>query len=89
LIISLPFRGGLAMLANKYARLLIACFIFSIPVSYYAISRWLENFVYKIPLYWWVFALSFLLITSITLITVTHQSWRITNANSVNSLKTE
>ncbi|MDR1201110.1 MAG: ABC transporter permease [Tannerellaceae bacterium] len=79
----------LAMLNNKYIRLLIVCFIFSIPVSYYAISRWLEHFAYKIPLYWWVFALSFLLITCITLITVTHQSWRIANANPVNSLKTE
>jgi putative ABC transport system permease protein len=79
----------LAMLTNRYARLLTVCFIFSAPVSCYAISRWLENFAYKIPLYWWIFALSFLLISCITILTVTLQSWRIANANPTDSLKTE
>lgn len=79
----------LAMFNLRYVRILSACFVLAIPIAWYTVSRWLENFAYRTPIYWWVFLLSFLLITAITIATVTFQSWRVADANPVNSIKTE
>ncbi len=77
-------------LFNKiYVRILCICFILAAPVAYYSISKWLENFAYKTPMYWWVFVLAFLLIAIITIITVTFQNWKAANANPVESIKTD
>ena len=48
-----------------------------------------QNFAYKIPIYWWVFPLAFLLISLITVATVTYQNWHAANENPVNSIKNE
>jgi len=79
----------LAMFNLRYVRILAICFVLAAPIAWYAVSRWLESFAYRTPLYWWVFLFSFLLITAITVATVTFQSWRVAGANPVDSIKTE
>lgn len=79
----------LAMFNIRYIRILIVCFILATPIAWYAVARWLENFAYRTPIYWWVFLLSFLLITAITMATVTFQSWQVANSNPVDSIKSE
>lgn len=79
----------LEMLNKQYVYLLAICFIIAMPLSWYAISLWLQSFAYKTPMYWWVFALAFLLVATLTSATVTFQSWRVANANPVDSIKTE
>jgi len=79
----------LAMFNTRYVRILAICFVLAAPIAWYAVSRWLESFAYRTPMYWWVFLLSFLLITAITIGTVTFQSWRVADANPVKSLKAE
>jgi len=82
-------RQILEMLNRKYIHLLVICFIIAAPFAWYTIHIWLENFAYKTPMYWWVFAIAFLLVATLTSATVTFQSWRVANANPVDSLKTE
>ncbi len=78
------------LLFNKtYVRILCVCFVLAAPIAWYAIVRWLENFAYKTPIYWWVFLLSFICISLITLLTVTFQNWWTANENPVKSIKTE
>ncbi|MDR2914783.1 MAG: FtsX-like permease family protein [Tannerella sp.] len=79
----------LLMFNKRYAKILAVCFIIAAPIAWYVVSLWLENFAYRTPVYWWVFILSFLMITTITIATVTFQSWRIASANPVDSIKTE
>lgn len=79
----------LVMFNKTYFRILVVCFALSAPVAFYAIRRWLENFAYKTPMYWWVFAIAFLLVSLITVLTVTFQNWRAANENPVSSIKTE
>ena len=74
---------------RSYIRILSICFILAIPLSYYMITKWLENFAYRTPIYWWVFMVAFVLVTIITSLTVTFQNWRTANANPVDSIKTE
>jgi putative ABC transport system permease protein len=76
------------LLFNRgYFRILAICFVIAAPIAWYAVNRWLENFAYKTPLYWWVFLLAFIVVAAITLCTVTFQSWRTANENPVEAIR--
>src|SRR5690606_36008332 len=45
------------LLKNMVFLVLIACMI-AIPIAWYFINKWLEDFVYKTALNWWVFAIA-------------------------------
>lgn len=78
------------ILFNKlYIRILCICFVLSAPLAWYAVDKWLENFAYKTPMYWWVYPIAFFIVFIITICTVTFQNWRAANENPVNSIKNE
>lgn len=69
-----------------YFRILFISFILAIPVSVYGIAHWLQSFAYKIPLYWWVFAFVFFVISVLTAFIITTLTWRVANLNPVENL---
>lgn len=79
----------LIMFNKTYIKILVICFVVAMPVTYYMIYKWLENFAYKTPMYLWVFAVAFLAVFLLTVLTVTFQNWRTANENPVNSIKNE
>ena len=79
----------LLMFNKVYVRILIVCFVLAIPVAYYGVNRWMVYFAYKIPMYWWVYAVAFVVVSVITILTVTFQNWKTANENPVESIKTE
>lgn len=70
-----------------YLRMVLICTLISIPLTYLGVQTWLETFAYRIPVYWWVFALSATIVLIITLLTVSSQSWKAARENPVNSVK--
>jgi putative ABC transport system permease protein len=64
-------------------------YLISIPIAWYAMHRWLQNFAYKTNLSWWIFALAGLLALGIALLTVSWQSWRAATKNPVEALRYE
>jgi putative ABC transport system permease protein len=80
--------GEILVLFNKgYVRILAVCFVLAAPVAWYAVTRWLENFAYRTPMYWWVYAAAFAVVFVLTVATVTFQNWRAANMNPVESIK--
>lgn len=79
----------LELLNRQYVYIVIICFIVAAPIAWYTIRMWLENFAYKTPIHWWIYAFSLCLVLLITVATVTFQSWRAASANPVDSIKTE
>jgi len=69
-------------------QVLIACLI-AIPVAWYAIYRWLENFAFRTEISWWIFALAGLIALIIALATVSWQTWRAATRNPVEALRYE
>jgi putative ABC transport system permease protein len=63
---------------------LIAC-----PIAYYAMTRWLQNFVYKVHIGYLVFATALGLALIITIVTVGFQAIKAAMANPVDSLRYE
>lgn len=81
---------GIVVLLSKdlLKPVLLAIFI-AIPIGYYAMYNWLQNFAYRIPIHWWVFALAGVIAASIALITVSFQAVKAAIVNPVKSLRTE
>ena len=79
----------LRMFNRRYFYILLGCFAVAVPFGWWMGLHWLEGFAEKTPIRPWVFLTSFLLVTAITMITVTVQSWRNANENPANSIKTE
>jgi putative ABC transport system permease protein len=77
------------MFYKAYFKILVICFVIAAPLAWYAIDHWLQNFAYKTPMYWWVYALAFAAIGIVTACTVTFQNWRVATANPVEAIKTE
>ena len=82
--------SGIILLFNKaYFTILVICFVIAAPLAWYAVSRWLENFAYKTPMYWWIYLLAFMAVGIITAATVTFQNWRVANENPAEVVKSE
>ena len=79
----------LYMFNVNYFWILLICFILGAPVAWYGVYKWLENFAYRTPMYWWVLPVAFLIVGVITMITVTYQNWHVANENPVNNIKSE
>ena len=79
----------LRMFNKRYLYILIGCFIVAAPFGWWIGQHWLEGFAERTPIRAWIFLTSFLLVSAITMITVTVQSWKNANENPANSIKTE
>ena len=79
----------LRMFNKRYLYILIGCFIVAAPFGWWIGQHWLEGFAERTPIRAWIFLASFLLVSAITMITVTVQSWKNANENPANSIKTE
>ncbi len=81
--------GIVSLLSKDFLKLVLIAFIIAAPVGWYVMSRWLQDFEYRINLSWTVFALAAVLAIVITLVTVSFQAIRAAIANPVNSLRSE
>ena len=79
----------LQMFNKRYLYILIGCFVVAAPVGYLLGQHWLEGFAVRTAINPLLFLVSFLLVTLITMLTVTYQSWKNASENPVNSIKTE
>lgn len=82
-------KGILLIINLNIARWVGLAFIIATPLAWLSMNKWLENFVYKTTLSWWIFALAGLLALSIALLTVSWQSWRAATRNPVEALRYE
>ncbi len=63
--------------------------VFSIPISYFVINKWLESYTYRTPIHFWIFILTGVLTLLITFITIGWQSWKSASMNPVEALRFE
>jgi putative ABC transport system permease protein len=79
----------LTLLNKDFVKWVGLAFIIALPISWYAMNKWLEGFAYKTTLSWWVFALAGVAALFIALLTVSWQSFQAAIANPVESLRDE
>lgn len=81
---------GLWRLMSKDFVILVTISLFiAIPVAYYFMFGWINNYKYHAELSWWIFGLTAVCTLIITLLTVSYQSIKAALANPVKSLRSE
>lgn len=82
--------SSIVMLFTKdFSKLVILAFIVAIPLSWYLINNWLQNYSYKTEINWWVYLAAGFITLLIAILTMSFQSIRAAVSNPVESLKHE
>ncbi|WP_405412509.1 ABC transporter permease [Maribacter sp. Asnod1-A12] len=77
------------MLSKDFLKLVvISCFI-AVPIAYFIMNGWLQEYPYRVVLKWWIFAIAMLGAMLVTIATVSFQAIKAARANPVKSLRTE
>ncbi|MEZ4848950.1 MAG: hypothetical protein R3B93_10110 [Bacteroidia bacterium] len=64
-------------------------FTLAVPIAWYAMSQWLQEYVYRIELQWWLFALAGIFSILIAFLTIGFQAYQAATVNPVECLKDE
>ncbi|MBY0436406.1 MAG: ABC transporter permease, partial [Cyclobacteriaceae bacterium] len=78
-----------ALLSSDFIKLVGLAAILSLPMAYYTLSAWLNNFAYHINLSWIIFMMAGLLTLSVAMLTVILQSLKAAVAQPTESLRSE
>ena len=77
------------MLSKDFLKLIIiSCFI-AIPIAYYVMNGWLQEYPYRVVLQWWIFALAMFGAMGVTVLTVSFQAIKAAKQNPIKSLRME
>lgn len=77
------------LLSKDFLWLVCISLLIATPLGWYFMNGWLQNFEYRAPVSWWVFAVAGFGALIITLVTVSFQSIKAAMMNPVRSLRTE
>jgi ABC-type antimicrobial peptide transport system permease subunit len=78
-----------SILSTDFMRLVVIAFLIATPLGWWATYRWLQDFIYRTSMSWWVFILSGAIMLLIALITLSLQTINAAISNPVKSLRTE
>lgn len=76
-------------LTTDFLKMVGIAILIAIPLGWFAMNKWLQDFTYRIEIGWWVFVLAALLAIGIAILTVCYQSIKAAIVNPVKSLRTE
>jgi putative ABC transport system permease protein len=78
-----------SLLSKEFVILVIMSLAIAIPIAFYFMHSWLQNYQYRTNISWWIFVVAGLGALVITLLTVSFQAIKAAVANPVKSLRTE
>jgi putative ABC transport system permease protein len=88
-VLGASVQNIVAMLSKDFLKLVFIASIIELPLSWYAMKNWLNDFAYRIQIQWWMLLLTGVIALLIALITVSYQSIKAALMNPVKSLKSE
>ncbi|HUZ60803.1 MAG TPA: ABC transporter permease [Hanamia sp.] len=77
------------LLSKDFVILVLISLLIAMPVAWYFMHNWLQNYQYRTNLGWWIFAVAGMGALFITLVTVSYQAIKAALANPVKSLRSE
>ena len=77
------------LLSKDFLKLVVIALLIAVPVAWYAMNKWLEDFHYRITIQWWIFVIAGVLALVIAFATISLQTIKAATANPVKSLRTE
>ncbi len=77
------------LLCKEFLVLVGIAFLLAVPIAWYGLHNWLQDFAYKTDLSWWVFLLGGVAMVFVALLVTSIRTIAAANANPVESLRTE
>ena len=88
-VLGASLSNVVTLLSKDFLRLVAMAAIIAFPLAWWFMSRWLDDYAYRIQLSWWVFGIAGVLAVVIALGTVSFQALKAGLSNPVKSLRTE
>ena len=76
-------------LTTDFLKMVGIAIAISLPIGWFAMNKWLEDFSYRIEISWWVLAIAAVLAVGVAILTVSYQSIKAAVVDPVKSLRTE
>ena len=77
------------MLSGDFIKLVLIAILIGAPIAWWTMTKWLQDFAYRITISWWMIAIAGLSAIVIALITISFQSVKAALINPVKSLRSE
>jgi len=79
----------LLLVSKGFLKLVLIAFAITVPATWWAMNKWLEDFAYRVSISWLVFGVAGLLVLLIAAFTVSFQAIKAALSNPVKSLRSE
>src|SRR6185436_3713326 len=79
----------IVLLSRDFLKLVCIATVIAVPVAWFTMNKWLQDFAYRINISAWVFLAAGALAILVALVTVSFQAIKAAIANPVTSLRTE
>jgi putative ABC transport system permease protein len=88
-VLGASVRSVVGLLSVDFLKLVIIALFIAMPIAWFAMDKWLQDFAYRINISWWVFPLAGVIAILIAFCTISFQAIKAAIANPVKSLRTE
>jgi putative ABC transport system permease protein len=88
-VLGASVREIIYLLSKDFSKWVILSNLIAWPLAWILLSKWLQNFAYRIELSWWIFLISGAVALIIALLTVSTQAVKVAFRNPVEVLKYE
>jgi putative ABC transport system permease protein len=88
-VLGATVSGITAMLSKDFVKLVLIAILIASPIAWWAMNKWLQDFVYRISISWWMFATAGLLVIFIALLTISFQAIKAAIASPAKILRSE
>ncbi len=89
LVLGATFKNVYKLLTFDFLKLVFIAIVIASPIAWYVMTRWLEDYAYRIQITWQLFGLGALIAITIAIFTISYQSVRAALAQPAKSLRTE
>ncbi len=77
------------LLSSDFVKMILYAIVIALPISYFIVDSWLQNFAYAVSLKWWFFAFSGIVALLVAWLTVGFQTFKAAMVNPAQCLRNE
>ncbi len=77
------------LMSKDFAKLVTGSFLIAVPIAYFIMFKWLQNFSFRVSIQFWIFLLAGIASLVVAQFTISFQAVRAANSNPADSLRFE
>ena len=88
-VLGASVQSIVTLLSKDFIKLVFIASVLALPIAYWVMQKWLDNYAFRIDIGWWLLAAPVVLVLLLALITVSVQTIRTALTNPAKSLRYE